>query len=105
MCRIVGPQVKMKKNNMDISFAHQVFIDNQFMDASNGDTYNTINPTDESVGYFEACLCLCLCLSVSSRPDMTCAVDWALNNYLSVSVSLSLSLSHCLSVSVFLLSL
>ncbi|KAL8595137.1 hypothetical protein ACOMHN_013810 [Nucella lapillus] len=41
--------VKLTKNNMELTLPHQVFIDNQFMDASNGDTYNTINPTDESV--------------------------------------------------------
>jgi hypothetical protein len=45
-------QVKMRKNNMDISFPHQLFIDNQFMDASNGAVYDTINPTDESVRLF-----------------------------------------------------
>lgn len=41
--------VKMKKNNMDISFPHQLFIDNEFIDASNGAMYDTVNPTDESV--------------------------------------------------------
>ncbi|KAK7476522.1 hypothetical protein BaRGS_00032270 [Batillaria attramentaria] len=41
--------VKMNKNNMDISFPHQLFIDNEFVDASNGATYDTVNPTDESV--------------------------------------------------------
>ncbi|XP_076447488.1 cytosolic 10-formyltetrahydrofolate dehydrogenase-like isoform X2 [Babylonia areolata] len=41
--------VKLTKNNMELTVPHQVFIDNQFMDASNGVTYDTINPTDESV--------------------------------------------------------
>ena len=44
-----GLQVTMNKNNMEISFPHQVFIDNEFMDASNGATYDSVNPTDESV--------------------------------------------------------
>ena len=64
-------QVKMKKNNMELSFPHQLFIDNEFMDASNGDTYNTINPTDESVRHLGS---------------------------LVVSISLSLSLSFSLSL-------
>lgn len=42
-------QVKLHVNNRDISFPHQLFIDNEFVDASSGATYNTINPTDESV--------------------------------------------------------
>ncbi|PVD24205.1 hypothetical protein C0Q70_14675 [Pomacea canaliculata] len=41
--------VKLHVNNRDISFPHQLFIDNEFVDASSGATYNTINPTDESV--------------------------------------------------------
>ena len=39
----------MRVNNMDLSFPNQLFINNEFMDASNGDTFTTINPNDESV--------------------------------------------------------
>ncbi|XP_069142725.1 cytosolic 10-formyltetrahydrofolate dehydrogenase-like isoform X1 [Argopecten irradians] len=41
--------VKMRANNMDISFAHQLFIDNEFVDSSDGKTFKTVNPNDESV--------------------------------------------------------
>ena len=33
---------------MDLEFPHQLFINNEFVDASNGDTYKTINPNDET---------------------------------------------------------
>ena len=39
----------MRVNNMDISFPHQLFIDNEFVDSSSGNKFNTINPNDESV--------------------------------------------------------
>ena len=39
----------MHANNMELSFPNQLFINNEFIDASNGGTFNTINPTDESV--------------------------------------------------------
>lgn len=39
----------MHVNNMDISFPRQLFIDNEFVDSSNGATFNTVNPSDESV--------------------------------------------------------
>ena len=39
----------MRSNNMDLEFPHQLFINNKFIDASNGATFNTINPNDESV--------------------------------------------------------
>ena len=39
----------MHINNMDISFPHQCFIDNEFVDSSNGNEYDSINPADESV--------------------------------------------------------
>ena len=61
----------MKKNNMELSFPHQLFIDNEFMDASNGDTYNTINPTDESVchlGSLVVSISLSLFLSLFITP-------------------------------------
>ncbi|XP_005090853.1 cytosolic 10-formyltetrahydrofolate dehydrogenase [Aplysia californica] len=41
--------VEIEANKMKLSFPHQVFIDNEFMDASDGVTYNTVNPADESV--------------------------------------------------------
>lgn len=34
---------------MDLSFPHQCFIDNEFVDSSDGRTFDTINPSDESV--------------------------------------------------------
>uniref|UniRef100_A0A0L8GLQ4 10-formyltetrahydrofolate dehydrogenase n=1 Tax=Octopus bimaculoides TaxID=37653 RepID=A0A0L8GLQ4_OCTBM len=40
--------VKLHVNNMDITFPHQCFIDNEFVDSSDRVTYNTINPADES---------------------------------------------------------
>ena len=42
-------QVEMEANKMKLSFASQLFIDNEFVDASNGKRYDTINPADESV--------------------------------------------------------
>lgn len=39
----------MNVNNMDLKFPNQLFINNEFVDASNGDTFNTINPHDGSV--------------------------------------------------------
>ncbi|XP_013396004.1 cytosolic 10-formyltetrahydrofolate dehydrogenase-like isoform X1 [Lingula anatina] len=41
--------VKMHVNNMDLSFPNQLFINNEFVDSSNGKTFNTVNPADESV--------------------------------------------------------
>ncbi|XP_052084135.1 cytosolic 10-formyltetrahydrofolate dehydrogenase-like isoform X1 [Mytilus californianus] len=46
---LVFEAVKMHVNDMDISFPRQLFIDNEFVDASSGATFNTINPSDESV--------------------------------------------------------
>ncbi|XP_002130073.4 cytosolic 10-formyltetrahydrofolate dehydrogenase [Ciona intestinalis] len=39
---------KEVKGNM-LQMPHQLFINNEFVDAANGDEYNTINPADESV--------------------------------------------------------
>lgn len=39
----------MNVNGMEIQFPHQLFINGEFVDASNKATYNTINPSDESV--------------------------------------------------------
>lgn len=41
--------VEIEANKMKLSFASQLFIDNEFIDASNGKRYDTINPADESV--------------------------------------------------------
>ncbi|XP_038054294.1 mitochondrial 10-formyltetrahydrofolate dehydrogenase-like isoform X2 [Patiria miniata] len=41
--------VKMHINDMDIEFPNQLFINNDFVDAEDGKTFDTINPTDESV--------------------------------------------------------
>ncbi|PIK52185.1 putative mitochondrial 10-formyltetrahydrofolate dehydrogenase isoform X2 [Apostichopus japonicus] len=41
--------VEMEVNNMTIRFPHQLFINNQFVDAKDNVTFDTINPTDESV--------------------------------------------------------
>lgn len=41
--------VKMRVNNMDLSFPNQIFIDNHFREAISGKRTKTINPTDESV--------------------------------------------------------
>ena len=34
---------------MTLKMPHRLFINNEFIDASNGDEYDTINPADESV--------------------------------------------------------
>jgi len=34
---------------MELKFPNQLFVNNEFIDASNGDTFETINPADESV--------------------------------------------------------
>lgn len=41
--------VKINVSNMELTIPHQGFIDNEFVDASNGNTFNTINPTNEQV--------------------------------------------------------
>lgn len=46
---LVFDAVKMHINNMEISFPHQCFIDNEFVDSSDGNEYDSINPADESV--------------------------------------------------------
>ena len=42
------PQAIIKANNLEIRCPRQCFINNEFMDASDGKTYQTINPTDEA---------------------------------------------------------
>eukprot|EP00058_Branchiostoma_floridae_P001935 XP_002587423.1 hypothetical protein BRAFLDRAFT_129324 [Branchiostoma floridae] len=41
--------IEMHVNNLKLEFPNQLFINNEFVDASNGATFDTINPTDESV--------------------------------------------------------
>jgi len=41
--------VEMHVNNMDIKFPTQLFINNEFVDASDGGTFPSVNPNDESV--------------------------------------------------------
>ena len=45
-------QVEMNVNNSDIRFPNQLFINNEFIDASDGVTFDTINPADNSVRPF-----------------------------------------------------
>lgn len=40
---------EMRSNNMDLKFPTQLFINNEFIDASNGDTFDSIDPADKSV--------------------------------------------------------
>ncbi|XP_041459502.1 mitochondrial 10-formyltetrahydrofolate dehydrogenase-like isoform X1 [Lytechinus variegatus] len=40
--------IEMNVNNMDITFPHQLFINNEFVDSESGNTFKTINPHDES---------------------------------------------------------
>ena len=42
------PQALIKANNLEIRCPRQCFINNEFVDASDGKTYQTINPTDEA---------------------------------------------------------
>lgn len=41
--------IKMNVNNMDISFAHQLFIDGQFVDATGGRFLKSIDPATEKL--------------------------------------------------------
>ncbi|KAK2165320.1 hypothetical protein LSH36_52g08014 [Paralvinella palmiformis] len=36
-------------NNMEVRFPNQLFINNEFVDSSDGKTFDTVNPTDETV--------------------------------------------------------
>lgn len=72
-------QVKLRANNMDLEFPNQLFINNEFIDSSDGVTFNTVNPADESV--------ICK-VAKASRDDVEHAVDCAkasiaVTNYLS----------------------
>ena len=39
----------MDVNHMTIQMPHELFINGEFVDSSNGRTFDTINPTDGSV--------------------------------------------------------
>ena len=41
--------VKMHVNNMDISFAHQLFINGEFVNATSGKVLKSINPATEEL--------------------------------------------------------
>lgn len=41
--------ITMTVNNRNISFPHQLFINNEFVDSSDGNTFDSINPADETV--------------------------------------------------------
>ncbi|XP_002736701.1 cytosolic 10-formyltetrahydrofolate dehydrogenase-like [Saccoglossus kowalevskii] len=60
--------VEMDVNNMNLKFPHQLFINNKFVDAHDGKTFDTINPCDESV--------ICK-VAKGSGPDVDIAVKAA----------------------------
>lgn len=41
--------ITVNSNNLNVTFPHQLFINNKFMDSESGKTVNCINPFDESV--------------------------------------------------------
>lgn len=47
---LVIDYVTKEVNNMTVKMPYQCFINGSFEDAENGKTYNTVNPTDGSVG-------------------------------------------------------
>lgn len=49
-CIICYFQATKDINDMTLKMPYQCFINGQFEDAENGKTYNTVNPTDGSVG-------------------------------------------------------
>lgn len=69
----------MRANDMDLTFPNQLFVNNEFIDASDGNTFVTVNPTDESeicrvakatkddVDYAVYCAKVCLDCGSSSR--------------------------------------
>lgn len=46
-------QVSKDVNNMTVKMPYQCFVNGQFEDAENGETYDTINPNDGSVSHTE----------------------------------------------------
>lgn len=51
---------------MDLKFPNQIFINNEFINASDGGTFTTINPADETV----------ICSVAKATPD---DVDYAVH--------------------------
>lgn len=43
------PAVHLRVNNMDLAIPYQLFINGQFVEAVEGNLFDTVNPTDESV--------------------------------------------------------
>ena len=43
------PAVDLHVNNMDLKIPYKLFINGQFVDSLSGRTFETINPTDESL--------------------------------------------------------
>jgi formyltetrahydrofolate dehydrogenase len=60
--------VELRANNMDLRFPNQLFINNEFIDSYDGNTFNSINPHDESV--------ICK-VSKGTREDVDYAVECA----------------------------
>lgn len=46
--------ISMHVNNMDVSFPHQLFINNEFVTSSHGKVLRLVNPNDESVSSVHA---------------------------------------------------
>ena len=76
----------MRANNRELKFPNQLFINGEFKDAVDGKTYDTINPNDESVGYYMTvmrctllyCLLQVICKVASgSEADVNQAVQAA----------------------------
>lgn len=58
---------------MTLKMPYQCFINGQFEDAENGKTYNTVNPTDGSVGHTHAHKCpLIITLSLTFDLFLSC---------------------------------
>lgn len=55
----------MVANDMKLRFPNQLFINNEFVDASDSKTFDTVNPTDESVSVPAG-----LCLLASCTPPL-----------------------------------
>ena len=63
-------QVTIEANGMSIQCPHQLLINGEFVNSSWGRTYNTINPTNETVSYY----CTILLLLMSTVGHMYCGV-------------------------------
>ena len=58
-------QVMIEANNMKIKCPNQLFINGEFVNSSGGQSYDTINPADESVRAF-------VVFSACSYPVLSC---------------------------------